>query len=160
MPRDAKMAVGLIVALSVFGIVAAVMLPVGVDAMVDDTDVSFTGISQGSTVEVKTGTLNATLDNVGDTGTNISVTLTDVDSGNTLSLTNISQGTSQTGTLEGETLRVRADSVDGSTADFTVSHPVEYGWSSGAVSLWNIIDLILVLAVFLFAIFMAMKHAP
>lgn len=150
---SAGRAVTLVVALAVFGIIASVLAPVGLDALTQDNDVSFTGINEGETNEVISGSLNVTLDNSEGADTNISVTLTDVDSGNTLALTNISQGSSQNGTLEGETLTVTADDViDATTADFTVSHPPDYAWGSGAKALWGILDLIIVLVIFLFAV--------
>lgn len=137
---------------------AAFMLPVGIDAIVDDTDVAFTDVSEGDENEVIDGSLNVTLDNVNNTASDISVTLTDVDSSNTLSLTNITD--SQNGTLEGETLTVTLDNVDsGTQADFTVSHPVDYAWSDGTKALWGILDLVIVLAVFLVMIGIALKAA-
>lgn len=156
----AKTAVALVIILAVGTLIGAIMLPVGLDAIVDDNSVAFTDVSEGDENEVISGSLNVTLDNVNDTASpsDISVTMTDVDSGNTLSLTNVS--TSQNGTLEGETLTVQLDNVDSATqADFTVLHPVDYAWSSGAQSLWDILDVIMVLAVFLLFIGVALKAA-
>lgn len=160
----AKMVIGLVVALTVASIMAAFLLPIGIDAMVDDTDVSFTGVAEGETNEVISGSLNVTLDTINDTSNNnvdINVTLTDVDSGNTLVLTNINEGASANGTLEGQTLTVTNDAVaaDETTADFTVSHPIQYAWSDGAQALWAILDVILVLALFLMLIGMALAAA-
>lgn len=151
----------LVVTLAVLGIVASVLAPVALDELTGDNDVAFTDVSASDTEEVIDGSLNVTLDTINDTANtnqDINVTLTDVDSGNTLVLTNINEGASDSGTLEGETLTVTNDDVPAAetTADFTVSHPPDYAWSDGAKSLWGIIDLAIVLVIFLFAIGLAM----
>lgn len=152
---SANRAVQLVVILAVFGIVGSVLAPVALDALVEDDSTSFTNVSESDTVEVKEGILNATLDDVNDASSQINVTLTDVDSGNTVTATNVSG--SQEVTLEGETLTVTLDNKDSNTqADFTVSYPADYGWSGGATSLWGILDLAIVLVIFLFAIGLAM----
>ncbi len=153
---SANRAVQLVVALAVFGIIASVLAPVALDAITEDDSESFTGVSEGDTVEVKEGILNATLDNTAGDETNITVTVTDVDSGSTAQATNITDGSSQEVTLQGETITITNDDSAASTADFTVAFPPNYGWSGGAGSLWNVLDLAIVLVLFLFVVGMAM----
>lgn len=148
-------AVALVVALMVGAIVAAFMLPIGIDALVEDSSTSVTQ-NQGETVNV-TANLNSTLDDVDDTQNEINVTLRDSDSGETQTLQNIAEGSNKSTTINGETVTVANDNVsDATTADITYEYPPEYGWGSGAKSLWAILDVIIVLAMFLMFIAVAL----
>lgn len=148
----ADAAVTVVVALAVTGLVAGVLLPVALNELQQDQSSSFTGVNEGETVNVSTQ-LNATLDTVDDTNSELDITVTDRDTGSSTTFTGVAVGTNTTQTLEGEDITVTADGItDSTTANFTVEYPPEYGMSTGASSLWNILDLAIVLVVFLFLV--------
>jgi len=154
---SARMVVTLVIILVVGGILAATLMPVALDQLTDDKTTEFENVDVGDT-EAVAGNLDITLDNVNDTANDISVTLEDAD-GNTASLTNVSA--TQTATVGGDNVDVTLDNVDdGDTADFTVVYAADFGWSSGGQALWAILDLVLVLAAFLFFVAVAMKFKP
>lgn len=147
-------AVTLVVALAVAGILAGLVLPIGINAITEDTSTSFSSVSEGDTVSVSP-VLNATLDDVNQSNSDITVTVNDTEAGTSSTFTNVTTNTTQT--LEGEDITVILDSVDSTTtASFTVEYPPDYSFGSGAKSIWGILDLVIVLAVFLFLIGMAL----
>lgn len=157
--QSMRSGVSLAVAVLVVAIMVAVTMPVALNNLSEPASTSFTGVSEGNTVDVAAG-LNATLDNVTNSTSpsTINVTVTDTDTGSTSSVTNLDEGNSSTVTLEGEDINVTNDNVsDGSTADFTVAYPIGYGWGSGAKSMFDLIPLFLMLAIVIFFVGIAMR---
>lgn len=142
----AKTAVGIIVGLLVFGLLAAILLPVGVDAFASDRTSDF-NVSTSDTVDI-TPQLNATVDS---TNANSNATLTLATSDQSIQKT-INQGSNATYSFSEGDVVVEVTNAASSFAEFTVDHPDEFSMSDGAASMWNIIPLFMVLGVLLFAI--------
>lgn len=154
---EAWSVIALVVALLIGSVMAAFMLPIGVDAIVDDKSKTFTQ-NESETVVV-TGSLNATLTDVDDTSDDITVDLNDSDA-DSATLSGISVGDNATATVNGETITVtNEENVDTSTAKVTYEYPSDYNWGSGAKALWGILDVILVLAMFLMFVGVALGAA-
>lgn len=147
----------LVVALTVGALITAFILPIGIDAVVEDSTLTVNQ-TEAETIEVTEG-LNATLDDVDDSTSDIDVTLNATAPGaGSATLTNISPGANATATLEGETITVTNDkNISNTNAEVTYAYPPDYGWSGGAQALWGILDVIIVLAVFMILVGIAMR---
>lgn len=147
----------LVVALTIGALITAFVLPVGIDAVVDDSTVTVNQ-TEAETIEVTEG-LNATLDDVDDGNGDIDVTLNATDPGaGSATLTNISTGDNKTATLEGETITVTNEKkLSNTNAEVTYAHPPDYAWSGGAQALWGILDVIIVLAVFMLLVGISLR---
>lgn len=142
----AKVAVGIVVGLLVFGLLTAILLPVGVDAFASDRTSDF-NVTQGDTVDV-TPQLNATVDSVtADTDATITLATDDQSIQNT-----INQGSNATYSFNEGDVEVEVTNAGSGFAEFTVDHPDEFSMSDGAASMWNIIPLFMVLGAFLFVV--------
>lgn len=149
----ANTAVALVLALAIVGLLSAVLLPVAVNELNANETVTLNQ-SVGDTDEVN-AVLNATLDS-STAGTEATYTL------------NVSDGakTSKTITEGGEatfsfdrgdvTVNVSEARSGGATATFTYNS--DFSYSSGGRSLWGVMDLVIVLAAFLFSIGLAIRQ--
>lgn len=143
--RMSRIAISFILALLVASLVGAVVLPIGIDAIVDDRTETVLNQSQ-TTTEAITPVLDAELASDSDAG-NATYNLTVGD--DTVSKT-IAEGSDADYTLNGQTVNVNVSDAQTTEASATFEYPVELGWSTGTQSMWNILDVVIVLAVFLF----------
>lgn len=151
---SARTAVTLVVTLMVFGLIAAVTLPVAINAIEGDTTTTLTQ-DEGTAYEVN-GALNATV-----TGTTVSTTdtatveLNDTRTSGTTSNT-IDNGTTTDYDMNGGTVTVGVEDVDDSPtpnqATVNYTYTSDYAYSSGASALWAVLGLVIVLAAFLYVI--------
>lgn len=151
MAIDIEKGVTLIVALSVLILLAAFVVPVGINAMMDDTTKTFTS-NETDTEEVNSQ-LNVTLNDVTDTGAEeINVTLDDSVTGESKDVV-VSNQSTKTVTLNSENVTVGMENkMDNDTATYNVSYPQTYTWSDGAKQLFDIIPLIFILGLVLLAL--------
>lgn len=153
---SATKAVSLIVAISVFGILAAVLLPTAIDAIESDTETSITQ-DVDVTYEVD-GELNSTVTAV-TAGSDATVELNDTRTAGTTSNT-INVGDNETYTLDGGDVDVGVESSstgpDQAVVNYTYAS--DYSYSSGASSLWGLLGLAIVLAGILYAVALAIRH--
>lgn len=148
--------VGVVIVLTIFGLIAAIALPVALDAITDDATVTITQDNQ--TTEDVNGALNATLDDVNGTDTNATYTLTQDDGTSIQKEINTTE--SRTFSFSRGDVVVTLDSIttgspDQATATFAYNQ--EFAYSGGASALWLLLDVILVLGAFLFAVGIALK---
>lgn len=149
---DAMRVVGLVVALTVGGLMASFLLPIGIDALNGDDAVTLDQQVSDGFDSVGSG-IEADLTSTDATNSTASYNVTY--DGDYQSVT-VSEGSSSTVTVGGEDVTVSPQSIStgSATTEYTFSSTI--GWSSGAVALWGILDVILVLAVFLFFIGVAL----
>lgn len=146
------MVIALVVSLAVGALAASIMMPIGVNALMDDRSTTLNQ-SVGDTNDITSG-LNVTLDSAD--GTNATYTLeTDTDSDSVT----VAQGNSQNATLEGYEVTVSPSDVGTSYSEATFDYPPQIGYSDGAQALWGILDVIMILAVFLLFIGVALSAA-
>jgi hypothetical protein len=144
--RLAKVAVAIVVALTVTGLLAAIMLPVALDGIEEDRSETITQ-DVSETVGVTTNidsTLNST-----NAGTNATYTVADGDSQET---NTIAVGSEATYNLDGGNVDVNVSEANSGNATATFTYSVEHGWSAGAQGIWGILAVIITLAVFLFVL--------
>lgn len=149
---SAMKAVTLVVALTVGAIVAAVVLPVGISALVEDGETTATQ-DVGETVEV-VGNVEGTLDSI-DTGT-ATVTLNNTATGSSDTVS-VDEGQNATATIDGESFTVTGETVNTDNATIAYEYPKTFGFSDGAESMWNVLDVMIVLGVFLTFIGLALR---
>lgn len=139
-----KLAVSVIVAVFIVSIIVAVLAPVAINALEDPSESTITQ-SVGETVDVTAG-LNSTLDS---TGTSNATYTLQTDNGESQTQT-IDEGQNATFSFQDGDVVVTVDNVDDAngTATSTFEYPTEFGWGSGASSLWTLLGLITVLGVF------------
>jgi hypothetical protein len=147
---DARKAAQVTVAIAVGAILAALLLPVAINAMAG-TETVVLNQSVGETSELQPG-LNATLDSVS-VGVDASYTLNA--SGTTSSVT-VAEGASQSVTVGGATVNISVQDTGQNSATAEFESPTTYSWGS-AGSLWNVIPVIIVLGVFLFFVGVAVS---
>lgn len=150
---SAMKVVGLVVALTVGGLLAAFLLPIGIEALNgDDTRTIEQQFGDGFE-PVGSGVES----NLTDTNTTASTASYNVTYDGDYQEVTVDEGSSSTVTVGGVDVTVSPESIatSSATSEYTFSNTV--GWSSGAVALWGILDVILVLAVFLFFIGVALK---
>lgn len=148
----AKVAVGVIVGVGILALMAGILLPVGIDGIVDDETYTETQ-DVGEVVNV-TSTLDSTLDSTDTGGDNATYTLSGPDSSVSHTVDN---GTTQDFALTGGTVTVGVEDVESSAATANYTVPKDFGWSSGASSIWFILDVAVILAVILAALGLALK---
>lgn len=153
MAMDAKGATQLVVALMVFALMAAFLLPVGINAMTGPEETTVTQ-DVDETVELQPG-LNATVTATTD-GT--SATYTIEAGGDSVTGETVSVGSNSTVTVDGVQVTISTSAATATDATTTYSYPGQYGWGNGAGALWTILPVILVLAIFLYATYMALKY--
>lgn len=151
----AKVSIAVIVAVAVAAIASGTVLPVGINALVDDVVTTETQ-DTGESVQLE-ATLNATLDSTDTSGSpdNATYTLTD-STGNSVTNT-VDNGSTTTFSLNDGDVDVSPQDVNSGSATTQYSYAKDFGWSGGAKSLWGIIDLVVVLAVLLLMLGIAMK---
>lgn len=149
--RLVKASVYLVIGLTVFALVAALLAPVALDAVNDDDTVDVTQ-NVGETTGVVSN-VDSTLDATDTTGDNATYTVSGPDSSVTHTVDN---GTSQDFSLDGGTVTVTVNDVNSGSATSTFTVPSDFGWSGGATGLWGIMDVIITLALLLFAIGLAL----
>lgn len=143
--RMSRIAISFVLALLVAALVAAVVLPIGINAVVDDRSETVLNQSNDST-EAITPVLDAALEETNaDTNATYNLTVGDDSVTNT-----IAEGSDADYSLNGQTVNVNVSNVEADNASATFEYPVELGWSSGTQSMWGILDVVIVLAVFLF----------
>ena len=152
MVMDSKRAVGLVTTLFVAAIMGAFLFPLAIGEMSGPEEQTVT-LETGETVELQPG-LNLTLDSTTD-ATNASYT---VSANNDTASTTVNVGANASVTVDGEevTIGVTEATISGATAE--VDYPATYGWGGGARALWAIIPVILVLALFLWFVFVAVRR--
>lgn len=150
---NARKAVGLVVALTVGGLMAAFLLPV-VIGQLGGAEAATIALDTGNQTELQPG-LNATLDSVDDTADSATYSVTADGDSSTVTVDN---GTNSTVTVGGAdvTIGVTSVSADAATAEF--QSPTTYGWGGGAAALWGILPILIVLAVFLFFTYVAVRE--
>jgi len=150
----ARSAVLLIVGIVVASIVGAVMVPVAIDSIEGDETNTLT--QDTSTVYEVDAELNSTVTATSD-GSDATVELNDTRTAGTTSQT-ISVGSNATYDLQGGTVTVTVDSATTTGATVTYEYPRDYSYSSGAQSLWGILGLVIVLAMFLLVLGRALQY--
>lgn len=146
---EAKKAVGLVVALVVGGLLAAFLMPIAIDAISGPEDVTNT-LDTGETVTLQDD-LNVTLDST-TSGTNATYTVT---GGADSATTTVAVGGNQTVTVNGASVTISTSDATATNATQTIEYPTDYGWGGGAASLWGLLPMVLVLAVFLYFVYRA-----
>jgi len=152
----ASRAVSLMVILTVFGVIAAVGLPVAIDSIEDDTEKTFT--QDVNTDYDVSGKLVSNVTAITD-GADATVELNDTRTASTTSKT-INVGANATYTLDGGDVDVGVESATAGSPDQAVvnyTYATEYSYGSGASSIWNILGLAIVLGAFLYAIYVGLK---
>lgn len=156
---SASAAVTLVVAIMIFGVLAAVMLPVAIDQIEGNQTTTLTQ-DVDTTYEVNSELdSNVTSVTVGTTDS-ATIELNDTRTSGTTSNT-IDNGTTTDYDLEGGTVTVGVEDVDDSpspnqaTANYTYSN--DYAYGSGASSIWGVLGLAIVLSAFLFVVGVAIK---
>lgn len=159
---SASAAVTLVVGLMIFGVLAAVMLPVAIDQIEGDQTETLTQ-DNGTTYEVNSQ-LNSTVTSttVGTTDT-ATIELNDTRTSGTTSNT-IDNGTVTNYTMyDGQTVQVGLEDVDDSptpnqaTVNYTYSN--DYTYSDSGRSMWGLLGLAIVLSALLFVLSIALKYA-
>ena len=148
---DASQVVKLVVAVFVAGLMGAFLLPVALGAVADDPTEQFNQTT-GETVDLNPG-LNSTLDS---TTAGTSATYTVNYEGTTTSTT-VNVGSNTTATVDGVDVTIAVSSAQSGYAVADYTYPKTAGWGS-AGSLWGILPVILVLAIFLFMVGLALKR--
>ena len=149
----AKAAVTVITVLTVAAIVTAFLLPIGVGALTSDQEVTQTTAELET--ESVTALLEVTVDSVTE-NTEATITLSsDTDSDQQT----VAESATETFTVDGNSIDVTLDDAGDGEITATYEIPRGFGWSAGASALWFILDVIIVLAAFLFFIGVALKAA-
>ncbi len=140
-----------IVGLLIIAVIAAFLIPTAVTELSGDETTTIDQ-DEGQTVLLKPQ-LNATLNDVDDGDSSINVTLADTTTNNSVSATSIAVGANETVTLETYDITINnTANVDTDTATIRYEYPRDYGWDSGASSIFGLIPLLLVLVFLLFVI--------
>lgn len=151
---DSRKAVGLVVALMVGGLMAAFLLPVAIGAMAGP-EVATATLDVGNSTELQPN-MTATLDSVTTTSPQ-SATYTINASGQTATAT-VENGSSQTVTVDGADVTISVTDVQTGQATAEFESPKTYSWGNGAAALWGIIPVMIVLAVFLYFVYLALRE--
>lgn len=151
---SARTAVLLVVSIVVAAIIGSVMVPVAIDSIEGDETTTLTQ-DTSTTYEVN-GVLNSTVTATTD-GASATVELNDTRTAGTTSNT-VSVGSTTSYNLQGGTVNVTVDSATGTGATVTYDYPRDYAYSSGAQSLWGILGLVIVLAMFLLVLGRALQY--
>lgn len=149
----AQKATSLIVALFVGALMAAFLLPVALGAIADPAETSVTQ-DTGETIELKPD-LNATLDSVDTTADSATYTVT---AGNDSASATVDSGSNTTVTVDGADVTIAPTNVSTGQATTEYTYPKTYGWGGGAGAMWAILPVIIVLAVFLYFVYIALQR--
>lgn len=149
---SSRKAVTLVVALLVAGLLSSFLLPVAIDAMVDDETQTITQ-NTSETVTLSEPDLNATLDSTDTTGDNATYTIA---AGNSSTTTTVDNGTNTTVTVDGTDVTIAPQDINTGDATTEYTYPTTYGWGNGAGAMWAIIPLMLVLAIFIYFVKVAL----
>lgn len=149
----ARKAVMLTIALAVAGLITAFLLPIGINAIEEQEEQTFSNENASGAVEVN-GKLTANVTS-SSSSTSATIELNDTDTSGTTSNT-INVGSNTTYSLSNGDVDVGVESATSTGATFNVTYDTDYAYSSGASSLWGILGLAIVLAVFLMMISMAL----
>lgn len=147
---DADKATKLIVGIFVAAIMAAFLLPVAIGAVAGPDELTATQ-DVDETVTLGAG-INVTVTGVTD-GTSATYTVeagSDSVTGETVDV-----GNNSTVTVDGADVTLSPTEATSTSATTDYEYPTTYGWGSGAGALWAIIPVILVLAIFLYFVWMA-----
>lgn len=148
----AKRAVNIVVGLFVAAMMAAFLIPIAMGAM---TSPDVTSIQQNTTETVNIqDDMNVTLDSV-DTASSPSTGTYTVQAGGDSATATVGVDENATVTVNGADVTLSPDSVSSGSATTQVESPTTYGWGGAASSLWFILPLLIVLAVFLYIVGMA-----
>lgn len=142
---EADKAVKIVVALLIGGLLAAFLLPIAIDPMVGDESQTLTQ-DTGDTDTLQAD-LNVTLDSTDTTGDNATYTVS-TDAASTSAT--VDNGTSTTVTVDGTDVTISPEDINSGSATTQYEYPTTYGWTGGAGSMWLVLPLLLVLAIFLF----------
>ncbi len=148
----AKKATSLVVALFVGALMAAFLLPVALGAIADPGETSVTQ-DVDETVELKPG-LNATVTGVTEGS---SVTYTVEAGGDSVTGETVNVGENSTVTVDGADVTLAPTEATATNATTTYTYPKTYGWGNGAGAMWAILPVIIVLAVFLYFTYVALR---
>lgn len=151
----AKEAVTLVIAISVLVLMAAFLIPVAIDEIEGDTEVTLTQENETLTE------VNAELDsNASISSGSVDLTLT---SDGTSTTKTISSGAEATYTLDRGDVVAGVESTDvaasPSTATINYTYNRDFAFSDASRSIWTIIPLMIVLAVFLAVIGAALTRS-
>ena len=149
---NANKAVGLVVGLLIMGLMSAFLFPIVIDSMSGAEEATYNQ-SVGETIELQPD-LEATLD-ASTAGTSAEYTINA--SGDTATAT-VNEGANDTVTVDGIDVTIGVSDASSGNATATYSYPTTYGWGAGAGSLWVILPIILVLAVFLYFVGTALGY--
>lgn len=150
---DSKKAVGLVVALVVLALLGAFLMPIVIDN-ISGPEESTETLDVGNSTTLQPN-MTATLDSVNTTADSATYTINA--SGQTASAT-VDNGTSSTVTVDGADVTISVTDVQTGQATATFEYPTTYGWGNGAGALWAILPVMLVLALFLYVTYMAVKQ--
>lgn len=152
----ADMAVKLVIALAVAGVLAAVMLPVAINEIEADTETTLTQDVDtdydvnGKLVSNVTAASSGTPDSA-------TIELNDTRTSGTTSKT-IDVGANATYSLDGGDVVVGVENINAATnATANYTYAKDYAYSSGASAVWGVLGLILVLAAFLYIVGVALS---
>ncbi len=148
-----------VVVLGIAAIVIGTLLPIATGALADDQVTTLTQDNQ-TTTEVKPG-LDSTVDDVNTSASPNQSTIT-LDLDGTTEQNTVDEGSVVTYTIDGYDIDVGLESADTSTSPDQITSNYTYdqavGYSGGASSLWNILDLAVILGAFLFIVGLAMAY--
>jgi Flp pilus assembly protein TadG len=147
---NAGAAVALVISLTIAGLLGAFLVPVAVDSFEGDTTTTL-NISTGSTEEVN-GELEATVDST-TAGTSATITLNQTDGNSVTNTVNV--GSTTTYSMDRGDVNVTVSEATSGYAVADYSYANDFAFSSGASSLWGLMGLTLVLALFLAVLSMA-----
>lgn len=149
---DANKATKLVVGIFVAGIMAAFLLPIAIGAVAGPGELTATQ-DVDETVELKPGLeSNVTAVTAGTSATY------EVTAGGDTATTTVNVDANDTVTVDGAGVTISPTNVTSTNATTTYEYPKTYGWGGGAGALWAIIPVILVLAIFLYFVYMALQE--
>lgn len=143
--------VGLVIALTIGAILIGSVMPIGINAVENDTNslTQTTGVTNTNTLV--DGKLNATVDSITvSTTDSATITITDLSQDPDQSISqSIDNQTSATYSFSSGDVTVELTDVDDSTtpstATYTVSYQSDFGWNDSTKSLWGLIPVFLIL---------------
>lgn len=156
--KKGGLGLGIVMAAIITALVMAFVLPIAMNGLTDPAVYNQSDQANGTETPIKDGLLNSTITDVDGVNDQITLTLKDVDSGNTQSKT-VSNGTTSKFTLQQQDVNVTVHDVDGTADTAFVEYGADktYGWSDGGQSIFNILDLIFILVAMLVALGFALK---
>jgi hypothetical protein len=135
-------------------LMAAFLAPVAINEMVDDETTTITQ-NTSETVTLSEPDLNATLDSVDTTNDDATYTIAAGDVNETVTVAN---GSNTTVTVDGNDVTIAPQVIETGQATTQYDYPTTYGWGNGAGALWNILPLLVVLAIFLLFVGIALRE--